>query len=134
MDDNKSNVIETLAGNPGLEVKLTNYLKELFGVEISKPSLLLIFKNCDINILPLELWPESDAPMSLEMQMEIWFFMRFVGRTPAFDNTTLSIQSSEADVLASAILDGNWKRNLNDPHQLGFKATEDVSDELDAAQ
>ena len=67
MGDKQSNVIETLISNPGLEVKLTNYLKELFGVEISKPSLLLIFENCDINILPLELWPETDAPMSLEM-------------------------------------------------------------------
>lgn len=122
--------IVSLFEDPTLRVKLADYLKELFAVEISEPSLLLIFKDCDINMTSLLVWPESEAAISLEMQIEQWFFMRFVGRAPKIDRDKLSIRADEASVLALAVRDPNWKDNLHSPHALGFKATVDASGEL----
>lgn len=130
MEKESGKQIVSLSDDSTLRSKLTDYLKELFGLEISEPSLLLIFKDCDINMTSLLVWPESEAAISLEMQIEQWFFMRFVGRAPKIDRDKLSIRADEASVLAVAVRDPHWKDNLHSPHALGFKATVDASDEL----
>ncbi|MEG3765080.1 hypothetical protein [Alteromonas sp. 14N.309.X.WAT.G.H12] len=110
--------------NESLLETLGEYLKNLFRVEISLPSLRLIFKDCDIDMASLAVWPEVEISVALEVQLEQWFFMRFIGRPPQIDSINLTLHPDDLALLDRVIRDPNWKRKLHSPHALGFKPTE----------
>lgn len=99
---------------------LIRYLEHHLGPRFSSSALLYAFEGCVLPMARFVTYAEGDyLPKSLCDDIDIWLFMRMVGRQPK-RNILREIDAIEAPIFASALTDPNWRNKVHDPLAIGY--------------
>jgi|AntDeeMinimDraft_5_1070356.scaffolds.fasta_scaffold19468_2 hypothetical protein len=103
---------------PTQRENLSALIEKEWGLLIQVSSLNHAFDNC---LLPMHHFDTDDfdkIPSDVWDDIQLWLFMRFVGRKPAL-NKQGQFRPNEAIALAGGVVT-NWPKDLTNPLDVGF--------------